>query len=32
MTPVGEVSNQEDSLRTNDMGLMEKKTIVIAQP
>ena len=32
MTPVGKVSNQEDNLRTNDMGLMGKKTIIIAQP
>ncbi len=32
MTPVGEVSNQEDNLRTNDMDLMGKKTIIIAQP
>jgi len=32
MTPVGEVSNQEDNPRTNDMDLMGKKTIIIAQP
>ena len=32
MTPVGKVSNQEENLRTNDMGLMGEKTIIIAQP
>ena len=32
MTPVGKVSNQEDNPRTNDMGLMGEKTIIIAQP
>ena len=32
MTPVGEVSSQEDNLKANDKDLMGKKTITIAQP
>ncbi len=32
MTPVGEVSRQEDNLKANDKVSMEKKTITLVQP